>query len=341
MAVTIRDVAKASDVSIYTVSSVLHNKGDVGEKTRKKVEAVIRKLNYNPLGNIPLARRQAAMSIGLVTPAEPYEQDPFYHRAIAVVKSVSTQHGYNCALFSEENIELMAARQLPMDRGNMPGGGLIIFCPHRSAVRYMKVLDEWGIPQVVIRGDSPVKGVLSIRDDDYKGATLAMQHLHKLGHTRILFIGMNFYDGPSRGRLQAYKGYVKRHGLQSDSALVIDLHNLGNRNLGGLIQERRASPLNPTAIFCMTDVLVPQIIKPLTKAGLRVPDDLALVSYDNDHLAEIYNPGITSVNIPVTEMVTAACLHLMDSAHATQSGAAEMIFENTLVVRESCGTPAL
>ena len=102
--ITIRDIARESKVSVFTVSSVLHNKSYVKKETREKVLRAIKKLNYNPLNNIPLIKNTLINFVGLVFPTPLFNLDPFFSRAIISAKRITSNLKYNFTLFTDEEI---------------------------------------------------------------------------------------------------------------------------------------------------------------------------------------------------------------------------------------------
>ena len=347
MAITVRDIAKESGVSPGTVSRVLNNRANVKEDTRKKILNVINKLQYNPLDNMPLAKRVQPTTIGLCIPY-PDTISPYYSRAIHSAMRNTNQNNYSCSLFSEFDFNNHS------NNGEQGGvnkilscDGLILFSIVREYGQYLKVLSQQAKPVVLVKRKSPFPDVPVIYDDDYAGSMLAMDHLHSLGHRNIGYIGVNgnenFKDRPgikeySSKRMGAYDDFRKAHGLEFSSYLFyLGAKPRGPDDFKQGLAEIMERPENPTAFFCAGDFYAIETIKNLRQAGIRVPEDIAIVGYNNDYTAQIHSPGITTVNIPVEEMMDQAYKMIFKMIKGEALEVSEIKMNNKLIVRESCG----
>ena len=113
----------------------------------------------------------------MVIPMAAYTMDPFYYRAMVSIKRITTEKGYNCMLFSEEDIQERIDHGFHQGRSAVPCDGIIVFCPHFSVEEYLKAFRAWELPTVLIRRRSGARGITSIYNDDYKGSRLIMEHL--------------------------------------------------------------------------------------------------------------------------------------------------------------------
>lgn len=335
--VTIRDVAEASGFSIYTVSCVLNNKGRISESTRRTVQEAIRQLNYDPLRNFPLARSLTARTIGLVLPNVYSEGHPFYFRAVHTIRRFASEHDCDMKLFT--TTDFAARIEANYERAAALGfDSLLVFCcdPPADALRD---LADRNIPVAMVRRRMTHRGILTVTDDDRRGITLAMEHLHEHhGHTKIALFAQRFHEGVPRRRLDGYLAYVRAHKLGDDPRLRIERADLDTPLGDHLVALHAGGDL--TAVVCISDGLAIQVSKALLRRGLRIPDDVAVTGYNNTRDAELFHPGITTVDVPVAAMVTAACRGLMTYDPATAPASATLEFENTLHVRESCGREA-
>lgn len=331
---TIRDVAEICGCSVFTVSSVLNNKGRISEAMRAKVRQAVRQLNYDPLRNMPLARRLTAEALALVLPSLRAEDDPFFWRAVTTARRLAAARNQDLKLFSEQDLN---ARLDESNSGHLSLGfdRLLVFCcdPPRAA---LKELLRRGIPLALVRRDADLRGIISVRDNDERGIELAMEHLHRThGHTRIGLLAGRFHAGVPQVRRSAYQRYVRANGLDDDPLLCIESDSAGEpwpRRLLELVRQKKL-----TALVVMSDSQAVLACSAMLKAKVRIPEDLAVVSYSNTATAAMFHPGLTAVHVPVTEMVTAACQALFVHDIAAAPARTVLEFENSLVVRESCG----
>jgi DNA-binding LacI/PurR family transcriptional regulator len=336
MGIGIRDVASKSGVSICTVSYVLNNKKNVKEETRQKVLRAIKSLKYDPYRNIPLARQNTVRALGIVLPFNVQGMRQFYHRAISAAKAATSREKYDCLIYSEDDMAAKLADDYHRGRKNILCNGMIVFCPCSDWERYLEAFHAWEVPTVLIRRTTRVPGVSTISDDDYNGTCLVMEHLHKLGHQKVAMVGWNLDTGFTPRHLEAYHAQVKQYGMVRDERLVINFARFAEP-LEQRLEEIMRSDVRPTAFMCSDDPLAVRVIRKLERLGLRVPRDAAVIGYDNDTAPEILRSELTTVNVPVEEMVRLGCKMLCDARPEGATGKLDIVCENTLIVRESCG----
>jgi DNA-binding LacI/PurR family transcriptional regulator len=340
MNITIRDIARKCKVSKSTVSRVLHDDENVKDDTRKKVLTAIDKLRYNPLQNFPLASQVSTKALGLVLPSDVDDTTPFFHRAFTQFRKVTRENGYECTFYTTADLNKKINSNRMQEQQSINSNALIFFCPHGEWDTLLKELKERGIPCVLIRRQTKVPGIPVITDDDYEGGMLAYEYLYASGHTRIAIAegGGGQY---MMGKTNAFTDFLVKHRLPDDKALRWDEVKQQEYSVEAWVHTLVGNDNKPTAIACCSDTVAIQVIKALKQEGFRVPEDMAVIGYDNDYTAELFSPGITTVNIPINEMVSQACKLAIDLINGEQVGNVEMKFKNQLVVRESCSTKAI
>jgi LacI family repressor for deo operon, udp, cdd, tsx, nupC, and nupG len=336
MKVTIKDIARECAVSVGTVSGVLHNKDNVKESTKKKVQDAIKRLKYDPLQNIPLARKVKTKTIGLVVPNVNFAEHPLVSRTFGCIKEVTSANGFNCMYFSEGEIRRKTVEEFYRGPGSILADGLIIFCPNLKWDNYLKVLKKWEIPAVLVRRRTKVKGISTISDDDREAMKLILDHLAGRGHTRVGYVeeGDNINLKP---RVDFYESYIKRHRMFWDKKLVFKNVLSSIFSDPEVFISEYIQSLNPTAIICSADRVAIEIIKALKAHGIRVPEDIAITGHDNNPPAHLFSPGITTVNMPVPEMCELGVRILADHFKGLKVEAQDIKLKNELVIRESCG----
>ncbi len=331
---TIRDVAKACGCSIYTVSAVLNGKGRISEALRNKVRQTARELGYDALRNMPLARRLTAPALAFVVPNILAENDAFFWNAVSTARNFSATNNYDFKMFAEQDLAVRLANEeatpvaVGFDR-------LVICCcdPPKAVIRQIM---RKGIPVALIRREMDLPGIVIVKDDDTRGMQLAMAHLHQTyGHTKIGVLAPQYTGPVTACRRESYLDYVRQNRLVDDPDLAIDLSTLGKPLPEHLCNLVRAGRM--TALIAMSDGLTIDAAKHLLRAGIRIPQEVSVISYSNTSLAASFYPELTAVNVPVVEMVTAACQSLFNLAAKTAPARTVIEFTNDLVVRESCG----
>jgi LacI family transcriptional regulator/LacI family purine nucleotide synthesis repressor len=337
MKVTVKTLARECSVSPGTVSRVLNNRTNVKEETRKKILSAIKRFKYDPIQNLPLVRNIKTGSIGLVTSnVNAVTPHPFDHRAIVSVQNNTTANGYHCILLSENDIVRKTRDEFHQGSRGIPCDGLVFFCPRLDWDNYLTVLKNWDIPVVVVRRDTQVPGIPVVTDNDYKGTLLALQHLYDLGHRVIArFAFAEHQSDTTFGRTRAYFDFLTQHGLKNDDRLTYFINREAQIPFADWLAAARS--LNTTAIACAGDQFAVDCIKRLEALGVRVPQDVSVTGYDNDYTASIFSPSLTTVNIPVEELINMACRLLYDRINGVNLGRVYIELENTLVIRESTG----
>lgn len=340
---TMKDVARASGYSVYTVSSVLNNKGDISAKATAQVLSAARKLNYHLLGNVSAARRITTQSVGIVLPGSSCLHHDFYNRAISTFRTLATTTDHDCQLFTEDDLIRKIATDRPDGIQNPGCKGLMVFCPNQDFHRYLKPILRMGVAVALIRRQSaPHQGLFQAVDDDYQGMHSLLEYLyHQAGARRLVLVSKNIL--PARqlgGRERAFITFCKNHLPEEDCQATTDADwvNLKKaRALKAFIKEGKRIG-KKVAVCCWTDENAVRLLMQLNGLGLSVPRDLYLTGYGNDRQSQLAVPAVTTMNIPVEEMVTSACRYLFEHrVGAPLPPAATKNYDHELLIRDSSG----
>lgn len=319
-ATTIKDVAKYCNVSTYTVSSVLKNKGDISEETSFKVQLAVKELNYNPLRNIPSVETFMTKSIALVLPDQYSNSDEFFFRAIKTTLNSAQYYKYDFKIFSETNF----IEHLAIDKGCNPHVSFnvaIFFCTNKHNSKIFKNLKIRGIKTALIRRSTKDKSVLCLNDNDEKGVLKALNYFYNNGHKKIAFVYTN--NQYFESRMNAYKKFIYEKGL--------DPFVLNTLSIKENIQKNKVS-----ALLCNEDTCAKDVMKQLLKEGIKIPEEVSVIGYNNNPLCENFYPEISSVNIPVENMLEKVCKLLIESNNVSINNTiVDLEFENELILRAS------
>jgi LacI family transcriptional regulator, repressor for deo operon, udp, cdd, tsx, nupC, and nupG len=327
---SITTVAERAGVSIATVSRVLNNSKPVGPDARRRVEEAVQALGYraNAFGR-SLANARSQLLLVLV----PDFSNPFYAQIVQGVATVARRQGYR----------LLLAEPGDASRGE-PAHGTALDALHgqlAEGVISLAHLDEQPetldalrhLPWVACSEFMPDSGVPYVSIDHRQAAIDAVQYLLNRGHRRIALITADETYRWARQRHEGYALALQRAGLTVEPELVRTAagtdYAMGAQAAGGLLTLRKA----PTALFAVADTLAIGAIKALRRAGLRVPEDVAVVGFDNVPLAEVFEPGLTTIAQPMRELGLAAADMLLERLSGGQP--ASRTLAHTLVVRES------
>ncbi len=327
MKVTIRDVAREARVSIATVSRVLNGSERVSEETRKRVVKAIRKLGYKPLKmNNPMMSSKVKV-IGILVP------DIFAYHYSDITEGAAEylcQNGYEPFVYMfhrKLESEIMAIDYFFMSKVN----GLIV-CTSREDDRYLKVVEETAIPVVTIDRENMDFRFDSVNIDNYKAGKMVAEYLFSKGHRRAVHItgDMSIYSVRERA-----KGFVKKAKRLGMNVEVIE----GSFEVGHaykLMRKRIEEGIDFSAVFASADILAVEVIKALSNAGLKVPDDVSVMGFDDAYYSKYTIPALTTVRQPRFEMgFTAAQLLLSRMNASSHVVTRKMILPVEIVERES------
>jgi DNA-binding LacI/PurR family transcriptional regulator len=326
--VTIAQIAEESGLSTATVSKVLNGKPDVSPRTRQLVQDALVTSGYRkPVRSEPPP---------IVDVVFNDFDSPWAIEIVRGAVAAAQAQGLTVALTElAEGDE----RRVWFDHITSRGTRGIILLLSQLTERQRRELGARGLPFVVIDPTAePGPEVSSVGATNWSGGLAATRHLVELGHKRIGII-----TGPpellsSRARLDGYRAALERAGLSVDDQMV----RVGDfRVKAGFEQAKALLGLaeRPTAIFAGNDLGALGVLRAARQAGLRVPEDLSVVGFDDIPLAEWSNPSLTTVHQPLTEMAAVAVQTLLASAEGGESITRRVELATDLIVRESTAPP--
>lgn len=330
---TLKDVARKADVSVSTVSRVFNDPEKVRPATRQRVREAADALSYRPSRVARRLRVETgeASLIGLIIPDI---QNPFFAEVARGVEDVARDHDY-AVIFSNSD-EDPDKQKLALDTLRTEDVDGVIVPPVDLEDPALKDFAESSIPIVSV--DRRMKGLRldTILSDNRTGAYDAVTHLIELGHDRIAFIGGITRISTLTERREGYEAALRDHDLPVDPALVREgeLHReRGKDHTEALLNLGRP----PTALFTGNNLTTLGALSALNQHDMRVPEDMALVGYDDIPWAGALNPPPTVVDQPSYEMGQRATKLLLQRFDDPDRSPTEVTLQPKLVVRQSCG----
>jgi DNA-binding LacI/PurR family transcriptional regulator len=324
-----RDVAQKAGVSINTVSRVVNGYGEVSEATGKRVMAAIEELGFRPNALARSLVSGKSLSVAFIIPQI---TDPFYPDVILGVESIARQRGYSVFLCNTNNdpqqeleyVDVLAAKQVD---------GIILCGSRMDADQLSQVAAQH--PVAILTSRTPRSAaVVSIRGEP--GLFNITSHLIRLGHRKIGHIG---WPSPNSGgeRANGYARALREHGLVMDPrwlSLTKQATIEAGRDAG---RDMLAHAPELTAISCFNDLVAIGVMQACADLGRRVPDDIAIVGFDDIPLASLVTPGLTTMHIPRFQLGEIV-MELMLRVIAANGNHEELLYiDPEIVVRESCG----
>nr|WP_081642497.1 ribose operon transcriptional repressor RbsR [Cronobacter dublinensis] len=292
-----KDVARLAGVSTSTVSHVINKDRFVSDAIRVRVEDAIRTLNYAPSALARSLKLNQTRTIGMLITAS---SNPFYSELVRGVERSCFERGYSLVLCNTEGDEQRMNRNLETLLQKRVDG-LLLLCTETHQPSPAIMTRYPAIPTVMMDwspfdGDSDV-----IQDNSLLGGDIATRHLIEKGFTRIACVTGPLDKTPARLRLEGYRAAMQRAGLPVPEGYEV----IGDFEFGGglrAMQSLLALPEPPQAVFMGNDAMAVGAYQALYQAGLRIPQDIALVGYDDIELARYMTPPLTTIHQPKDEL---------------------------------------
>jgi len=337
---TISDVARRAGVSAMTVSRVVNGTGYTSAETRARVEAAIEELGYVPNALARQLRSKTTKSVALLVADI---SNPFFTTIARGVEDFFNNHGYPVMLCNTDEDSAEEEQYLLMLIERQIDGVLLV--PTRSSEESFKLLSGHRVPVVVIDRRVDTRSVDSVRCDSEAGAHALVHHLVELGHTRVAVLTGSRAISTSVDRVAGARRALEEAGLE----LPGDLVHYGGFNFGKSNQadghrmalEMLATPGNrPTAVLCANNFIAFGAIRALRESGLRVPEDMSVVAFDDLPEEWVSDPFLTVARQPAYEIGEAAAALLFDhitGVHEPRGESVILPFE--LIIRRSSAPP--
>lgn len=313
MPVRMKDIARDLNVSVVTVSKVLRNHGDIGPATRARVLKRVKELGYQPNWAARSLATGRSYMLGLVVPTMIH---PFFAEVAKGVSGKIRRKGYTLLIsLSEENpgledreIEHLVARQVDA----------LIIASAQSTVRSFRHIEARKVPYVLIDRKFSELNANYVGVDDAAIGALATEHLFEQGCRRIAHVrGPELSTGI--GRLEGYQRVLARHGLEFNPAYVVPgfLYDEGGESSGYTAMRKLLGvEPRPDGVFCFNDPIAAGVMKAIFEAGLRIPQDIALVGAGNIPWAGMLRVPLSSIDqgsLAIGEQAARLALRLIES----------------------------
>lgn len=331
---TLDEIAKRAGVSRTTASRVINNLPNVRAEVRGRVQRVIAETGYRPH---PVARSLASQQshvIGLVLPrrTEALFNDPYFPQLTQGIAQACNDYDYTLALFL---MQTEADEQKFYPRISHKGllDGIVIQVGQIGDNLIARLLES-DVPTVIAGRPLNQPDANYVDVDNVAGAYTAVMHLLQLGHKRIGTIAGELCTTAALDRYTGYCQALQAHDLPVDETLVSEGFFT---EIGGYEAMQRLLPHKPDAIFSASDAMSLGALRAIHEAGLTVPHDIALVSFDDLPPATIARPQLTTVHQPVHAFGVKAVEMLLDVIKNGPTPPRQIIMETKLIIRESCG----
>lgn len=332
---TISDVAKEAGVSLATVSRVMSDDKTfvVRDETRKRITEAAKKLEYNPSPAARGLRNSRTFSLGIVVPEL---ENPVHARIIIGAERAAAERGYSLLIahrdvgMSETAIYERLVRQNRVD-------GLIVATLQDENVG-VKSLNKMGHPYVLV--NRKAKGVKHhIVINDTGGSRQAVDYLVSLDHRRIAHLSGAPHRYNSKCRLQGYREGLEAAGLEFDESLVFEAGYTQEGGAKAATAMLESGITLPTAIFASTLLVAAGAMSVLRNAGIRIPEDMSVIGFNDGAIADVLAPPLTTIRTPLEAMGYEASVSLIERIEGDVDMTGKTLEEIEVVERESTARP--
>jgi LacI family transcriptional regulator len=332
MSTTIRDVAEQANVSVATVSRVLNESDSVRAETKAQVLDAVEALDYLPNEAARSLRTQKTRTVGVLLPNMHGE---FFAQVTRGLDQRASEDGHHVLVSNSHTDETEAESVIQSLLGRVEG--LIILWP-RLDIEFLETLVPDDLPIVLLSTSVDTARFRTLSFDNRSGTYAAVEHLAEHDHERVAILTGGGDNFDAQERLAGYRDAVADLGLVADPALEIegDFTQEAGRSA---VDRLRDLPAPPTALFASNDSMALGVLRGMHEVGLRVPDDLALIGFDDIPTARYAAPSLTTVRAPALEMGRRAVDTLLKASMSSPLPAHQTL-ATRLVCRESCGCSA-
>ena len=295
--ITITDIAKATGLSISTISRVLNEKSKeyrISKQTEQKVIATVKRLNYVPNYFAANLKSGKSKTVALIVPSF---SNPFYTSIVSELNVEIRKLGYTTIITeTDENAEIEKLELQQMTSRNIEG---IIIVPCRDQSDYIKKLYDQGLPIVCIDRYFENLDIPYVSVDNYDGAYTATKHLIENGHSNIVCIQGIQVSATTRLRVMGFEDAMQEVGLKNYSIVGDDFTSQNGYLETKLLLNQK---ILPTAIFTLSNTIALGCLKAFKEQGLRVPEDISIITFDDQAFMDYFETPLTCIAQPVSDI---------------------------------------
>jgi LacI family transcriptional regulator len=327
--VTIRDVAARARVSVATVSRALNSTGPVRKETWNRVQRAVEALGFVPDAAARSLSIRRSHTIGVVLPEL---HGDFFSEVIRGVDLAARASGYHLLVSGSHSDAGEMSAVLRALRGRVDG--LVVMAPDAEAQQVCMDMHPT-VPVALLNPCDDARFLVTI--DNYGGAVAMMRHLAGLGHQRIAFIKGPERNSDAAERRRAYRDVMHTIGPHARGTMEVD-GDFTEASGYAAARQLMNVPERPTAIFAANDAMAIGALRALRQLDIHVPEQVALVGFDDIPMSQYLTPPLTTVNVPIAELGKRAFSLVLGAIDKKKPRRQQEALPGTLVIRESCGS---
>lgn len=330
---TMKDIARLAQVSTSTVSHVINGSRFVSDEIREKVMRIVVELNYTPSYIARSLKVKATKTIGLLVTAT---NNPFFSEVMAGVEQYCQKNQYNLIIATtggdakrlQQNLQTLIHKQVD---------GVLLMCGDSRFQADMQLTVS--LPLVVMDWWFTELNADKILENSELGGYLATKSMVDAGHQKIGIITGNLRKSVAKNRLQGYKKALSEANIVLNPDWIVESHFDFE---GGIVGAQKLLALSdrPTAIFCCSDTIAIGAYQAIQNQGLRIPQDISIMGYDDIELARYLFPSLSTISQPKAELGKLAVETLLQRIQEPNENYRTLVLEPTCILRESISSPS-
>lgn len=330
---TMKDIARLAQVSTSTVSHVINGSRFVSDEIREKVMRIVAELNYTPSAVARSLKVRETKTIGLLVTAT---NNPFFAEVMAGVEQYCQKNQYNLIIATtggdakrlQQNLQTLIHKQVD---------GVLLMCGDSRFQADMEL--EVSLPLVVMDWWFTELNADKILENSEYGGYLATKSMVDAGHQKIGIITGNLRKSVAKNRLQGYKKALSEANIVLNPDWIVESHFDFE---GGIVGAQKLLSLSdrPTAIFCCSDTIAIGAYQAIQNQGLRIPQDISIMGYDDIELARYLFPSLSTISQPKAELGKLAVETLLQRIQEPNENYRTLVLEPACILRESVSSPS-
>jgi LacI family transcriptional regulator len=330
--ITIYDIAKRLNVSASTVSRALRNHKGIGQKTRDTVQALADELGYRPNNLASSLRTSNSRTIGVLVP---WINRPFISSLIAGIENTAREKGYQVIICQSRDNVLLEKEYLRALYNSRVCALITSLAMKTKDYAPFDLFTQNNIPIVYVDRTPKTHSVHKVEINNYKASFEATEHLIQQGCQRIAHFGGDPVQGIYEKRRNGYIAALRIHNLPIDESVILQAEYLNAEEGTRLAQQVLSMQPRVDGIVCANDTAAVSAIKYAKSQGIRIPEDLAIIGFNNDPVCEIIEPALSSVDHPAVPMGEAAVNHVLQIIETGNTSKGEITLNTRLIIRAS------
>ena len=328
---TIKDIARKLRISVSTVSRALRSLPDVNPETKEKVQEMASQLNYEPNYIAQSLINKKTRIIGVIVPEI---SSSVFSRILSGMNEEAQKHNYQLLVCqSNENAkhETELIRQLASFKID---GLLISISSQTKSIESFEVLNKKEVPIVFFDRVLPDIDATKVIVDEFQSSFTAVEHLIKCGHRNIVHLGGPPHLSISKDRKNGYIAALNKNKIAVNKKLILSCSNFEKDAIVKIKKLFSHKPF-PDGIFTINDSSAVMVIKYLNKKGIRIPEEVAVIGFNNDPISEIVEPSLTTIMLPCNEIGRSAVNKLIDRISDPTLLPETIVLHSKLIIRDS------